>query len=96
MPRLFPLALAFALALPMPALASSGDDWEAFRKQVEQTCLGLLEEPGKITIEVDPFGSQTWGVALISVVNDAWSARYICVMDKATGAAEISSGLPDQ
>lgn len=87
---------ALALLLPMPALASTDAEWEAFRKQVETACLGLLEDPGKITIEVDPFGTQTFGVALISVVNDAWSARYICVMDKATGAAELSTGLPDQ
>ena len=46
----------------------------------------------EIAIEVNPFGSESYGVALVTVSFPAGGAdRMICVMDKKTGAAELSA-----
>jgi hypothetical protein len=85
-------AALFALTLaPAPAAASSGDAWEEFRTMVRDTCLAQIEMGGTIEIEVNPFGSQTYGAAIVTVTSDGEGVqRMICIVDKATGAAELT------
>ncbi|WP_208021124.1 hypothetical protein [Paracoccus alkanivorans] len=76
------------------ASASSDEAWEEFREQVRERCSELAEVPesGELTIEVNPFGSENYGLAMVTVAypGDAQD-RMICVMDKATGKAELSA-----
>jgi hypothetical protein len=87
-------ALIAALALSTtPALASSEDAWKAFRENVRNACgkavAGRLKDA---KIDVDPFGSESYGVAIArGVSTDAKAPRAIvCIYDKRSKAAEAS------
>lgn len=84
--------LAFAAALP--ALSSSEDAWAEFRSAVEAECGKLVEAPADATteIEVNPFGSETYGAALVTVtLKDGSADRMICVYDKQAKTAELTA-----
>lgn len=84
--------LAFAAALP--ALSSSEDAWAEFRSAVEAECGKLVEAPADATteIEVNPFGSETYGAALVTVtLKDGNADRMICVYDKQAKTAELTA-----
>ena len=100
---------ALLTASGMPALASSDEAWEAFRASVVATCQALVEAPdvADVTIEVDPFGTQTYGAALVTVersrqdnvdgtgaVEAAPYDRMICIYDKQSKVAELTGSLP--
>ncbi|WP_151717842.1 hypothetical protein [Gemmobacter serpentinus] len=85
--------LAGVVASMQPARASSGDAWEEFAEDVRQTCLSAAV--GKIavnTIHVDPFGSESYGFAvLIGFEAGTTTERVaVCAYDKASQRAEIS------
>lgn len=94
MPRL--TALAFAVALPASALASSDAEWERFAKEVEEKCLEaaqvIFRRP---QIAVDPQGTESYGVAIVFGRSKEARERAatICVMDKKTGKVEIGSEM---
>ena len=84
--------LAFAAALP--ALSSSEDAWAEFRTAVETECGKLVEAPADATtaIEVNPFGSESYGAALVTVtLKDGSADRMICVYDKQAKTAELTA-----
>lgn len=85
------LLLALPLLSALPAQASSDDAWEAFRQQTETACRALVDLPGDLLIEVNPFGSERFGVALITLTISTGVERMACVMDKQTGAAELTA-----
>lgn len=89
------LSLSIGLvAAPMLAHASSEDAWDTFRVKVEETCRGLVEAPetAKIEVEVNPFGSENFGAALVTVdYGDIGQDRQICIFDKKTEAAELTA-----
>ena len=92
--RILPLTLIALTA--SPALASSEDAWQEFRADVEAACTELaaatVPEGGETVIEVNPFGSESYGVALIvQTTSDEFADRYICVYDKQTKKAELSA-----
>ncbi|MGQ0564085.1 MAG: hypothetical protein ACT4OK_03310 [Gemmobacter sp.] len=90
--RLLALALAAVVPFAPPALASSEDAWAQFRAEVEAACLAILEEPGEITVEVNPFGSQSFGAAIVTATSEGMGTqRMICIYDKATRAAELTA-----
>jgi hypothetical protein len=90
--RLVLAVLATLCTAGTPALASSDDAWEQFRADVQAACLAMLEEPGTIEIEVNPFGSQSYGAAIVTVTSDGMGTdRMLCIYDKQTGAAEITT-----
>lgn len=89
--RLIP-ALLLA-ALPVAASADSPDAWEEFRTTVATTCEALVQDPGTVTVEVNPFGSQSYGAAIVTVTADYGTDRMICIYDKATGAAELTAAF---
>ena len=90
---------AAAAALVMLAIAShsvgasSPDAWEEFQQKVAKACttLALAGDFEKATAEVDPFGTETYGTALVSgtLKKGLGEERAICVMDKKTGKAEL-------
>lgn len=90
-------ATAIALSVPSSALAATEAEWEAFRSEVRASCQ-LLAEPMFETMEiiVDPFGSPSYGLALIRGNARGADAQImaICVYDKATQTAEIGGELP--
>ena len=75
------------------AAASPPDAWAEFRQKVATKCiaLALAGDYEKAKAEVDPFGTQTYGVALVSgsLKKGLGEASAICVMDKKTGTAEL-------
>jgi len=84
----------YALVLSIlagPALASSGDAWDQFRADVGAACLALVQGPGTATVEVNPFGSVSYGVAVVTLSSSAGTDRMICVYDKAGKTAELSA-----
>lgn len=90
------MVLALSLA-PITASASSEDAWEEFRASVETACLALADAPESATvmIDVNPFGSQSYGAALVTVTRDTGADRMICIFDKQTKTAEITAPFVD-
>ena len=85
-----PYALVLSI-LAGPALASSGDAWDQFRADVGAACLALVQGPGTTVVEVNPFGSDSYGVAVVTLASGAGTDRMICVYDKASKTAELSA-----
>ncbi len=87
------ILLAALLLAPAPALASSEDAWKEFRAKVLKSCekavAGKLE---KAQIAVDPFGSDSYGVAIAQGVSTDAKAprRIVCIFDKRSGKVEVS------
>lgn len=87
------LILAAALAAG-PALAASEDAWAEFRAATEGACRALAQAPGDatVTVEVNPFGSDRFGVALVTVrLADGSADRMVCVMEKQGRKAELTA-----
>ncbi|MFD2239104.1 hypothetical protein [Aureimonas populi] len=78
------------------ALASSPDAWSQFRRDVEAACragsASLVREP---QILVDPFGLQSYGLAILNgaSVEDGSPVSMVCVYDKAQGSVEIGGTM---
>lgn len=85
-----PYALVLSI-LAGPVLASSGDAWDQFRADVGAACLALVQGPGTATVEVNPFGSDSYGVAVVTLLSGSGRDRMICVYDKASKTAELSA-----
>lgn len=85
------------LPLASSALASSGDAWDEFAKDVAAKCTALadgrIEQP---KVVVDPFGTESYGVAILTgkAVGADGVVSSICVYDKKSQAAEIGGELP--
>ena len=93
-----PAALLAALLLsPLagPALGDGDASWEAFRAKVETACRALVEAPegADVAVEVNPFGSESYGVALVRVTASYGPDLMACVMSKATGEAELTAAF---
>lgn len=91
-----PLSLASLLALGLPALAqaSSSDAWEEFRVNVQAACEALAPKGGALQVEVDPYGSESYGLAILTHRTETGQDRYVCVYDKRSQKAEISGAFP--
>jgi hypothetical protein len=86
------LALAPALAaLAAPMSAATEEEWAAFRQEVARACIALVGEGVRVAVEVNPFGSEHFGVALLTITTPAGRDRVACIVDKATGAAELTA-----
>lgn len=90
------LAITSLLAFVVtPAFASSGDAWEEFAAEVEAGCVAATSEIlTNATVVVDPFGSESYGLAVVTgeVAPDTLKS-IICVFDKQTKAIEIGGEL---
>lgn len=76
--------------------ASSSDAWEELQQDVEKACLrasdGVLEVK---RIQVDPYGSESYGFAVLFGVEAGTSTDrlIVCAYDKASETAEISGAF---
>jgi hypothetical protein len=89
--------MAIGISTILPASASSGDAWQAMRHKVRAGCLAKANSMrlGKVDVTVDPFGTQSYGTAILikrGAPRQA-SLAYICVMDKNTGEFEVGGEL---
>lgn len=86
------LALA-ALPISAPsAFASTDEAWAEFRVEVEKACTALAPAEGETAIEINPFGSEHYGAALlITTVQDGSADRYVCIYDKQAKTAELTA-----
>ncbi|MBK5568096.1 MAG: hypothetical protein I8N66_16835 [Ensifer sp. SSB1] len=93
------LALSAAAALfASNAAASSGDAWEAFRTEVSKKCLAAATSLEKASAVVDPFGSESFGLALVigTPKGSKAAVTQICVFDKKKKTVELGGELaPD-
>ena len=88
------LALLSALLLAGAAQADSPNSWDAFRAEMEATCRALATAQagaGEAAVEVNPFGSESYGVALVTLTTAQGTDRMACVLDKRTRAAELTA-----
>ncbi|KQS96409.1 MULTISPECIES: hypothetical protein [unclassified Rhizobium] len=96
--RFAAIPLLVAGLLPVAALASSDDAWEAMRADVSAKCLeaaaGSIEAPQAV---VDPFGSESFGLALVSGKPKGAEGKVsqICVYNKQTKAVELGGELTE-
>lgn len=91
---IFACSLLASLSTAPYAQASSGDAWAEFQQDVENACLAAAGGVMKVkSIQVDPYGSESYGFALLSgVENGATTERLMtCVYGKRSQVAEISS-----
>jgi len=85
-PMLTTLALTAA-----PAWASDEDAWAVFRAEVKAACVAIAEGPGTIVVEVNPFGSQSFGAAIVTVTSEGVGTdRMICIYDQLAKVAELT------
>ncbi|WP_188052302.1 hypothetical protein [Aureimonas fodinaquatilis] len=88
--------VALSLALAMPVKAAAPEAWEQFRQDVQSACLAAgqqqLQDPA---IVVDPFGSEKYGLALLTGVEQQGTElrSIICVYDKAAKSVELGNPL---
>ena len=71
--------------------AATDEAWETFREQVRAACAALAGEAGAATVEVNPFGSESYGATLLTIVATGAAERHICIFDKRSGAAELTA-----
>lgn len=83
-------ALAAAAFLATPALADSEDAWAAWRQEVEAACRALVQDPGEVAVEVNPFGSESYGLALVTLTAEYGTDRLACIYDKQARTAELT------
>jgi hypothetical protein len=77
------------------AQAASPDAWDEFRQAMDRECRALVDEQmTEVAVRIDPFGTETYGVALVTGTQDGQAVERVCVMDKASRAAEIGAALP--
>ena len=90
--------LMLAALAATPVLASSDEAWEEMRADVAAKCLKAAEEMIENAKSiVDPFGSQSYGLALVSGMAKGGGSRitHICVYDKQANTVELGSELTD-
>lgn len=94
------IALTGAMLVSMSgaqhAQASGADAWKEFQQDVEMACLkassGVLDVK---RIQVDPYGSETYGFAIMSGFAAGTSTQrlVVCAYDKVSRAAEVSGAF---
>ncbi|WP_378132281.1 hypothetical protein [Chelatococcus sp. GCM10030263] len=100
---IFGLAV-LVIAAATGAQASSEEAWDEMRAAVRNQCLQLAKAQslGQVDVEVDPFGSESYGLALLVTGRKGQTAKaggdqgraFLCVMDKRSGKAELGTELP--
>ena len=91
--RLFLIMLASCFC--SSAFASSDEAWIELAANVKKNCLAKvtkLDSPPEIII--DPYGSESFGLAVITGKSYGQNVSYICTMDKRTLETEIGTELP--
>lgn len=89
---------ASAILISLLATASSAsppEAWEEFRRDVERQCTALADAQGirGAAVSVDPYGTESYGVAIIIGGDGQRQNLYVCVYDKRSQQAELSSAF---
>jgi hypothetical protein len=89
------LSALLLAATSLPATAASPEAWAEMRETIESECRALSEaELADVTVRVDPFGSESYGLALVTGLAGETPVERICVMEKTSGAVELGGELP--
>ncbi|RYE07689.1 MAG: hypothetical protein EOP22_16640 [Hyphomicrobiales bacterium] len=76
------------------AHAASGDAWDEFYTEVEQGCIAAAAPIlANATAIVDPFGTESYGVAIVTGETVAGTKSVLCVMNKQSRVFEIGGEL---
>lgn len=88
-------AVVAQVSLAPSARASSGDAWAEFAANVKKACLAAVGQSFvKPKIIVDPFGSERYGLAIITgKLKAGGTGSQICVYGKQDQKAEVGSEL---
>lgn len=91
------LAAILLTCLPAMSWGSTDEAWAEFRTAVDQSCRALIEAPSSasVVVEINPFGSESHGAALVTVEYETGRDRMICIYDKGAGTAEITAPFAD-
>lgn len=88
------LPILMLLISASPVLASSDDAWAQFQTDVETACTALAPEAGETAIEVNPFGSETYGAAIMVTSYEGGGVdRFVCIYDKHSKKAELTAAF---
>lgn len=86
------LLILLASLLATPALAATPEAWDEFRADVAAKCGALAPEGAAATVEVNPFGSERFGAAIVTVQADGGVVeRMVCIYDKQSRTAELTA-----
>lgn len=91
--RAISLALLSLSLAGSAANASSPEAWEAFRADVEKSCLARLPEAlGTPSVFVEPTGTESYGIAAIEGLSPVSKSQitYVCIYDKQKQTVEVS------
>ena len=80
-----------AVLLAAPAQASTEEAWAEMRADVAAKCRALLPEGATATVEINPFGSESYGAAVVTLQEGDRVERMVCIYDKRTQAAELTT-----
>lgn len=83
--------ILLAILLSSPAHASTEEAWAEMRADVGTKCRALLPDGAAATIEVNPFGSERFAAALVTMQAEDGVERMICIYEKQTRAAELTT-----
>ncbi|MDO5621957.1 MAG: hypothetical protein Q4G24_10850 [Paracoccus sp. (in: a-proteobacteria)] len=75
-------------ALATSAAASSPEAWDTWRQEVATTCLAALPDGQIAAIQVNPWGSESYGAAILDLPS---GERLVCIFDKRSKAAELTA-----
>lgn len=81
----------FAILLASSAHASTEEAWAEMRADLAAKCRALLPEGAVATVEVNPFGSERFAAAFITMRAGGRVERMICIYEKQTRAAELTA-----
>ena len=82
--------------LPATVRASSDEAWLELQKAVSAQCLKAVGKAvGKPSIIVDPYGSESFGIAIVSgtSVGSATKVSYVCLYNKQSKKTELGSEM---
>ncbi|MGR3419321.1 hypothetical protein [Paracoccus sp. (in: a-proteobacteria)] len=87
------LTTAAAIVAPTLVMVSSDEAWDEFRTDVRDACRALVDAPegADVAIEVNPFGSESYGAALVTVAYETGTDRMICIYDKRDKSAQMTA-----
>ncbi|WP_111558569.1 hypothetical protein [Paracoccus sediminilitoris] len=96
----YPATLLFYLCLgaPMAAHASSEAAWDLLRQDLAAACERLAREiapNAEISLRLNEFGSENYAVALVTMENSAGPELSVCVYDKQSGQAQLTTAFPE-
>jgi hypothetical protein len=85
------VGIILSLLPVVESYAASPEAWEEFRIDVERACLALAVSLDRPKVIVNPFGTESYGVAMLIGDEKGGGETYACVYEKRTKRAELSA-----